>query len=246
MRPKGTIYQKGKSANHGEVILILPAIAKLSYHFARTVGAGLISFALLSIMFSFGPILKEELDYDLGKKGIEVEVAKTDFSPQIAEAERIVAVQKEALSYGVSSYFSIVIPKISAVSNVIANVDASNGGEYLEALKKGVAHAKGTYFPGQDGNIFLFSHSTDSPLNFARYNAIFYLLKKLEKEDRIIVYFADKRYDYKVVDKVTTDVSDTTWLSPRAGEERLILMTCDPPGTTWNRLLVIAEPFYES
>lgn len=239
MRPKGTIYQKGKSANHGEIILVLPVIAKLSYHFIRTIGAGLISFALLSIMFSFGPIIKEELDYNLGKKGIEVKVV--DFSPQIAEAERIVAVQEEALLYGVSSYFSIVIPKISAASNVIANVDASDAEEYQEALKKGVAHAKGTYFPGQNGNIFLFSHSTDSPLNFARYNAIFYLLKKLEREDRIIVYFADKRYDYEVIDKITTDISDTTWLSPQAGMERLVLMTCDPPGTTWNRLLVVAE-----
>ncbi|MFC1600507.1 sortase [Patescibacteria group bacterium] len=240
MRPKGLIYQKGRSANHGEIILVLPAFFKLTYHFARTVGAGLISFALLSIMFSFGPIIKEELDYNLGKKSIEV--AKTDFSPQIAEAQRIVAVQKEALSYGISSYFSIVIPKISATSNVIANVDASSPDEYQEALKKGVAHAKGTYFPGQNGNIFLFSHSTDSPLNFARYNAIFYLLKKLDKEDEIIIYFADKRYDYEVVDKLTTDVNDTSWLSTKAGEERLILMTCDPPGTTWNRLLVIAEP----
>jgi sortase A len=191
-------------------------------------------------MFSFGPIIKEELDYNLGNKGIEV--TKTDFSPQIAEAQRIVTVQKEALSHGVSSYFSIVIPKISATSNVIANVDASDPDEYQDALKKGVAHAKGTYFPGQNGNIFLFSHSTDSPLNFARYNAIFYLLKKLEEGDEIIVYFADKRYDYEVVDKLTTDISDTSWLSPKAGEERLILMTCDPPGTTWHRLLVVAKP----
>jgi LPXTG-site transpeptidase (sortase) family protein len=240
MKPKGTIYQKGKSGTHGEIILILPAIARLSYNLVRTFGAGLISFAILSLMFSFGPILQEELDYRLGKKSLEV--VKNDFSPQIAEAERIVAVQKEALSLGVSSYFSIVIPKISASSNIIANVDASSSEEYLNALKKGVAHAKGTYFPGQSGNVFLFSHSTDSPLNFARYNAIFYLLKKLEKEDQIIVFFADKKYIYKVSEKFTAEPSDTSWLLSEAGEERLILMTCDPPGTTWKRLLVIARP----
>lgn len=243
MRPKGTIYQKGKSANHGEVILILPAIAKLSYHFARTIGAGLISFALLSIMFSFGPILQKEVDYRLGKKSLEI--STPNFSPQIAEAERIVAVQKEALSNGVSSYFSIVIPKIDASSNIIANVDAADKGEYLEALKKGVAHAKGTHFPGQNASIFLFSHSTDSPLNFARYNAIFYLLNKLEAGDKIIIYFADRRYDYEVAEKFTTEVSDTSWLASKPGEEKLILMTCDPPGTTWQRLLIIAKPVLE-
>lgn len=240
MRPKGLIYQAGKSGTHGEIILILPAIAKLSYHLIRTFGAGLISFALLSLMFSFGPILQEELDYRLGKK--QIEVADVNFSPQIAEAERIVAVQEEALTYGVSSYFSVVIPKISASSNVIANVDTANNEEYLDALKKGVAHAKGTYFPGQNANIFLFSHSTDSPLNFARYNAIFYLLKKLETGDRIILYFADRKYEYEVTEKFIAEPSDVSWLSSQEGEERLILMTCDPPGTTWRRLLVIAKP----
>lgn len=240
MRPKGILYQSGKSGTHGEIILVLPALAKLSYHMIRTLGAGLISFALLSIMFSFGPILQEELDYRLGKK--ELQVVKQNFSPQIAEADRIIAIQKEAQSYGVSSYFSVVIPKISASSNIIANVDASDKEEYLEALQKGVAHAKGTHFPGQNTDIFLFSHSTDSPLNFARYNAIFYLLKKLENGDRIIVYFADKRYDYEVADKYIAKPSDIDWLLSQTGEERLILMTCDPPGTTWNRLMVLAYP----
>src|SRR4030043_665616 len=236
MRPKGVIYQTGKSVTHGEVILILPAIARLSYHMIRTFGAGLISFTLLSLMFSFGPILQEELDYRFGNKNIEV--VSQDFSPQVAEAERTIAVQKEALSYGVSSYFSIVIPKISASSNIIANVDTSEKEEYLNALKEGVAHAKGTYFPGQNADIFLFSHSTDSPLNFARNHAIFYLLSKLEKQDKIIVYFADKRYDYEVTDRFIAHPSDTSWLVSQGGEERLILMTCDPPGTTLRRLLI--------
>ena len=240
MRPKGLIYQSGKSATHGEIILILPVFVRLSYHFIRTFGAGLISFALLSLMFSFGPILQEEVDYRLGNKSLEV--AAPNFSPQIVEAERIVAIQKEAQSFGVSSYFSIVIPKINASSNIIANVNTSSKEEYLDALKKGVAHARGTHFPGQDADIFLFSHSTDSPLNFARYNAIFYLLNKLENGDQIIIYFADKRYDYIVSDKFTTQPSDVSWLSSQQGKERLILMTCDPPGTTWNRLLVIANP----
>ncbi len=243
MRPKGTIYHVGKSAKHGELLLILPAIAKLIYHFLRSFGAVVICLALLSLMFSFGPILKEEIDYRLGNKRIDIK--QEVISPRIVEAERIIAVQKEALSYGVSSYFSVVIPKISASSNVIANVDTSNKKEYQEALQKGVAHAKGTYFPGQNGDVFLFSHSTDSPLNFARYNAIFYLLSKLEKQDKIIVFFADKRYDYEVTDKFIAKPSDTSWLSSQGGEEKLILMTCDPPGTTWNRLLIIAKPDLE-
>jgi len=79
-------------------------------------------------------------------------------------------------------------------------------------------------------------------VNFARYNAVFYLLKKLENGDSILIFFADKKYEYEVVGKVTTTPTDTSWLVPKVGEEELVLMTCDPPGTTWRRLLVIAQP----
>ena len=245
MKPRGLIYQNGRSGTHGEIILFIPVLIRLAFHFIRGVGAGLIAFSFLIFAFSFGPVIKQEVYYKLGEAGLirkQDNNTTSDFSLQIAEAEKILAVQKEAQSYGVNSYFSVVVPSIDAKANVIANVDAGNKNEYLDALKKGIAHAKGTYFPGQDGTIFLFSHSTDSPLNFARYNAIFYLLKKLEKGDKIIVYFADKRYEYEVSDKQLAEPGDASWLVPKKEGEELILMTCDPPGTTWNRLLVVARP----
>ena len=244
MHPKGIIYQNGRSGTHGEIILFLPVIARLVFHFIRGLGAGLIAFSFLTFAFSFGPVIQQEISYNLEKTGLKTqrESVNESFSLSIAEADRILAVQKEAQSYEVNSYFSVVIPTIDAKANVIANVDVSNKSDYLEALKKGIAHAKGTYFPGQGGRIFLFSHSTDSPLNFARYNAIFYLLKKLEKGDTIIVFFADKKYEYEIVDKIIADAGDTSWLTPKKEGEELILMTCDPPGTTWNRLLVVAKP----
>lgn len=237
MRPKGLIYQAGKSGTHGELILFLPLLVKFSYQIIRTAGASLIAVAVLTFYFSFGPVIEKEVSYTLSSnRGTE------HFSYNLTEALEIEAVQKEAREYGVNSYFSVVIPKIEASSNVIANVDVSSKEEYLDALKKGIAHAKGTYFPGQGGRVFLFSHSTDSPLNFARYNAIFYLLTKLEKNDLIIIFFADKRYVYEVDDKISADISDVAWIQPKKEEEELVLMTCDPPGTTWRRLLVIAKP----
>ena len=244
MKPKGTIYQLGKSGTHGELFLFLPVFVRLGYHFIRGLGAGLIAFAVLTFSFSFGPVLQKEFTYNLRDKGI---IAKKipipeDYSVKVAEAQKVIEVQKEAQGYGVTSHFSVVIPKIDAQANIIANVDANDKKDYLEALSKGVAHVKGTYFPGQDGTIFLFSHSTDSPLNFARYNAVFYLLKKLEPKDKISIYFADKKYVYVVKEKVVTIASDVSWLKPKQEGEELILMTCDPPGTTFRRLLVIARP----
>lgn len=238
MFPRGTIYRYDKYLNHGEVVLEVPFWTKVGYTVARGVGAGLIGFAIISAIFTYGPLVSQEVSYDLLGPKEETPYSVSDF----ALADATSAVQNEAKSYGVNSYFSIVIPKIGAYQNVIANVDARDEKQYLDALQRGVAHAKGTYFPGQGENIFLFSHSTDSPLNFARYNAVFYLLGKLEKGDRVIIFFADKKYEYEIVDKVRATAKDTSWLTENSVGERLVLQTCDPPGTTWNRLLVIAKP----
>lgn len=240
MKPKGTIYDSSRGKNHGELLLILPWVSKITYQFIRGLGAGLIALAFLIFSFSYGPILEQEIGYNLGFRSKDLPV--NDYNLETAEANETLAVQQEAGSYSLNSYFSVAIPKIEAYSNVIANVDINNKNEYLDALQKGIAHAKGTYFPGQNGTVFLFSHSTDSPLNFAKYNAIFFLLNKLEAGDSIIVFFADTKYVYEVSEKLVVDSSDTSWLVPDSSEEKLILMTCDPPGTTWRRLLVIAKP----
>lgn len=244
MRPKGTIYHHKKSDKHGEMVLFLPFLVRLIFHSLRTAGAGMIAFAVLAFSFSFGPVIQKEFQFRF-RQDVETKPEPqvvSEYSIQKAEAQKILEVQKEAQSYGVTSYFSVVIPKIDAKANVIANVDPADKADYLDALSKGVAHAKGTYFPGQSGTVFLFSHSTDSPLNFARYNAVFYLLNKLEAGDRIIVFFADKKYVYEVEKTVTADPKDVSWLEPDSQSDQLILMTCDPPGTTWRRLLIIAKP----
>src|SRR3989337_3904387 len=51
----------------------------------------------------------------------------------------------------------ITIPKIRAQAPVIENVDPFNEPEYMEVLKKGVAQAKGTSFPGEKGTMYLFA-----------------------------------------------------------------------------------------
>jgi LPXTG-site transpeptidase (sortase) family protein len=202
----------------------------------------MVGFAVILFIFTFGPVINEEVNYRLGRSGIEYKEDRFNYLVEKAEADKTIKTQKQAESFGVGSYFSLVIPKIEAASNVIANVDASIEAEYSEALQNGVAHARGTYFPGQGKNIYLFSHSTDSGYNVARYNAVFYLLRELEAGDRIIVFFADKKYEYEVFEKVTTSADDASWLNEKSGEEMLILQTCDPPGTNWRRLLVVAKP----
>lgn len=240
MFPRKTIYQFGKSLPHGVVFVAATRLTRAIYGVLRGVGASLASIAIIGLFFTYGPIVKEELIYKFNKK----EVVVRGFGDLIKEAQSQSSqrVKEETSQLDINSYFSVYVPKIKARSDIVANVDAANEKEYLQALKDGVAHAAGTNFPGQGKVIFLFAHSTDSPINIARYNAVFYLLRKLEKGDRITVYFLDKKFEYRVIAKTVAEANDTSWMQERGYGELLVLQTCDPPGTTWKRLLVVAKP----
>lgn len=203
---------------------------------AKTTGMGLFLLSVATIIFLFLPIGLVELRYALQSHEHPAQADVVDTT----QTDAVKAVKDEAAAHGLSSYFSIFIPKIDAKANVIPNVSTTNETVFDDALMKGVAHAEGTYFPGQGKNMYLFAHSTDSPLNFAQYNAVFYLLNKLTAGDQIVLYFLDKKYVYQVRSEVIADPTDTSWLYKDFGTETLILQTCDPPGTTLHRLLVIA------
>lgn len=135
--------------------------------------------------------------------------------------------------------FSITIPKIGVTSEVIPNVDPSSPDDYNEKLMQGVAHAKGSYLPGQQGTIFLFAHSTNSPFNILQYNAKFYAAKDLDFGDEIIIDYHGITYKYIVESKHITEPNDLETIRNSGAD--LILQTCWPPGTDWNRLLILAK-----
>ncbi len=141
----------------------------------------------------------------------------------------------------VDTEYGIVIERINANAKVIADVDPANQAQYVDALSKGVAEAKGSTKPGEPGNLFLFSHSTDAPWNIVRYNAIFYLLREVQIGDRISIFYQGRRYDYIVYDKTVVPGDDVSLLSNRYDKPVLTLQTCDPPGTVLNRLIVRAK-----
>lgn len=136
--------------------------------------------------------------------------------------------------------FSVVIPKIGANARIVSNVNTANEREYSEALKKGVAQAQGTAFPGEGGHIFLFAHSTDYWWNVSSYNAIFYLLGKLVKGDDINIFYKGERFVYRVVDSKVVDPSEVEYITRKTNKEFVTLQTCWPLGTTFKRLLVFA------
>ncbi|MBI2330011.1 sortase [Candidatus Daviesbacteria bacterium] len=198
---------------------------------------------LISVIFMLGPLIQAEVRYRadkiLGVKRTVVtptsEVSSeggTSFGDVKASGDNIIPVSTE---------YGIVIEKINANAKVIPGVNPGNEKEYVEALKFGVAEALGSTPPGQPGNLYLFSHSTDAPWNIVRFNAIFYLLRELEPGDRVIIFYKNKRYDYIVFDKIIAKPDDVSYLTNRYDYPVLTLQTCDPPGTLLNRLIIRAK-----
>jgi sortase A len=226
----------------------------------RTIGNFLVLFAVFGILATFGPALYYEIAYRvIEARGVHYVVSQTAQLPTVntqnqaqnqkptggtASFADVLAGPKEQILMPVDPSFSILIPKIGASAKVFPNVDISNQNVYLPILMQGVAHAAGTVFPGMNGNIYLFAHSTDNFWDVGRYNAVFYLLKDLNKGDEVVIFYQNKRYDYIVTGSKIVNPSDISYLvnSQNQDKQQLILQTCWPPGTALQRLLVFATP----
>ncbi len=135
----------------------------------------------------------------------------------------------------------ITIPKINAQAPIIENVDAVHESIYHEALKKGVAQAKGTAFPGEKGTSFLFAHSSGLPWELTRYNTIFLRLGELEEGDEIILVRKKEKFVYKMQEKKEVWPTEVNYLL-QTKKNQIILQTCTPIGTSFKRLLIFASP----
>jgi len=215
------------------------------------VGNFLIFFSLLGLFATLAPTLFYEASFRLKQiRGIEYNVSQ-DIPQKIVlpvqakttEFKTALSNSKEPTLIPKDTSFNILIPKLGLNEKVFANVDASNENEYSPVLQKGAAHAKGTYFPGQDGNIYIFAHSGENFWDAVKFNNIFYLLKDLKPKDEIVIFFDNKRHNY-IVDKLQViNSSQVSFITQaKTGKEQLVLQTCWPPLTTWNRLLVFAKP----
>lgn len=213
----------------------------------RTIGNFLVLFSLFMIFKTFYQPVREEVRFfidGLNKKQYVV-AESVDAATREPQLAKLVHSKKVEILTPKDPQFSIIIPKIAANANIIANVNAADENGYLEALKTGVAHVAGTDFPGEGGHIYLFAHSTDYFWNVGTYNAVFYLLTKLEAGDEIDLFYKGARYIYKVDSKEIVDPDKIDYLTRKTNEEFLTLQTCWPAGTTLKRLLVFAKRVVE-
>ncbi len=145
----------------------------------------------------------------------------------------------QTLDWEALNDFKLIIPKLDLNVDVKPSVDILNLKTWQQALKQGVAHAQGSSFPNQPGTTYIFGHSTDYPWNIQLYNALFYSLNDLNFNDQIFISYQKEPYAYRVYNKQIIKASDLSFLN--SDQDRLVLQTCWPPGTTLKRLVIEAR-----
>jgi len=158
---------------------------------------------------------------------------------------KVETITEQKIEIEKSDEFFIQIPKILAFSKVVENVSPFDQAEYLSVLKQNlVAHSKESDTPGSGiGKMtYVFAHSSTREIDDIRNNAVFYLLGELELNDEILIKYHGQNLKYRVYDKKVVEASEVEYLNYKdENKEILILQTCWPIGTDWNRLLIFAE-----
>ncbi len=135
----------------------------------------------------------------------------------------------------------VIIPKINVEIPVVYDVASIDEAEIQAALEHGVVHYPTTPNPGQVGNSVIFGHSSNNILNRGRYKFAFVLLNRLEIGDTFMLTKDGKRYVYRIYKKEVVKPTDVGVLGPQDKPSTATLITCDPPGTSINRLIVVGE-----
>ncbi len=136
----------------------------------------------------------------------------------------------------------VIIPKINVEIPVDYSQTTTNEADIENALESGVVHYPTTARPGQNGNAAFFGHSSNNIFNKGKYKFAFVLLHVLQNGDTFYLTYQNKVYAYKVISTTIVDPSNVGVLGPVPGQAATAtLITCDPPGTSLHRLIVVGQ-----
>lgn len=135
----------------------------------------------------------------------------------------------------------VIIPKINVEIPVDYNQTTIDEATLQNALEEGIVHYPTTTRPGETGNAAFFGHSSNNIFNKGKYKFAFVLLHTLEAGDTFYLTYQGKAYVYKVTGKQIVDPTNVGVLDPIPGKTTATLITCDPPGTSLRRLVVVGE-----
>lgn len=193
---------------------------------------GLVIALISGVLGVYIPIVIEEVKY-------QARMTVKNFQAVFPRGMLASTGQSQAIPAWAGTY-GIAIPNLGIQEVVIERVDAGNKQVYMEALLKGVAHAAGSSLPGKAGVGYYFAHSSGLPFWGGR-AATFATLHRLEQGDEIVVYREGQTYRYHVIEKKVVNPDNLELLMTTGGVERVVLQTCWPLGTDWQRMLVVAE-----
>ena len=189
----------------------------------------LMTFMFLSMLYAVG----------LTPRTI-TELGDTIVSPFVSEATAIQVVEPYITVTELPSVPHIIIPKLGINAAVMlpasTNIDLLNN-----ELLKGVVHYPGSALPNENGNVFLFGHSTGLKVvhnkNFEAFNRI----QELSAGDIVRVQYGEREFWYRVT-SVSVKKADEALVDLRSGPGRkLTLSTCNVFGAKDDRFVVEAD-----
>ena len=162
-------------------------------------------------------------------------------APFIQPSRNVTGVPLISTNAPVGTSPEIIIPKINVEIPVVYDVNTIDDNTVELALENGVVHYADTALPGQDGNLVIVGHSSNNIFNPGKYKFAFVLLSRLGNGDTFYLQKDGKRYTYEVYKTSIVSPTDVSVLGPQDKPATASLITCDPPGTSTNRLVVVGE-----
>jgi len=205
------------------ILFLIWFLKSLQKNKLRKIGSIIFGIGLAILVLNFYPIFEQEINYQINKNQNNIN-NQSEINPM-------------------DKNFGLIIPKLDINVSVIKNVDPFNSSVYQKALAYGVVHAQGSALPNEIGNVYIFSHSSTNFYEAIRYNSIFYLLDKLDVNDKIYVFYEGQKYEYEVYEKKIVNPKEVKYLKNSLDDylETLTLQTCYPFGTNLKRLLILSK-----
>lgn len=161
-------------------------------------------------------------------------------TPSINASSTPIIVPSEG-TVSVSPEPRLIIPKLNVEAPIVTDAENNDEQTIQRALENGVVLYPNTGKPGELGNQVIFGHSSNNIFNKGEYKYIFALLNRLDKDDIIYLNFDSKQYTYKVINRKIIKPTEVSVLSEQPVPALITLITCDPPGSNVNRLVIQAE-----
>lgn len=135
--------------------------------------------------------------------------------------------------YAVAMY-TISLPSIGVTNAAVSTADTDLG--------KHLVHFGGSALPAQKGTAIVFGHSTLPQLfDPNNYHTILANAYKIKVGDSILVTVNNVTYTYKIYNLLVVNPDDTSVLIQHFDDSYFELITCTPPGTVWQRLIIQAK-----